>query len=94
MLSCCDKTLEAEDLLNQPLYGNNLTLVVGIDSNFKILLKNTGECYSPASVHGPGKSRSVPAVKDEANYRDARRQQIVAGAMPGGRSIKSTMAGA
>jgi len=40
MVSCCDKTLEVEDLLNQPLHGNNLTLVVGIDPNFKSLLKD------------------------------------------------------
>lgn len=39
-MSCCDKTLEVEDLLNQPLHGNNLTLAVGIDPNFKYLLKD------------------------------------------------------
>lgn len=40
MMRCCEKTLEVEDLLNQPLHRNNLTLAVGIDPNFKSLLKN------------------------------------------------------
>ena len=40
MVSCCDKTLKVEDLLNQPLHGNNITPAVNIDPNFKCLLKD------------------------------------------------------
>jgi hypothetical protein len=40
MMGCCDKTLEVEDLLNQPLHGNNLTLAVDIDPNLKSFSKN------------------------------------------------------
>ena len=41
MMGCCDKTLEVEDLLNQPLHGNNFTLAVGVNGpKFKSLLKD------------------------------------------------------
>jgi len=40
MVSCCDKTLKVEDLLNQPLHGNNITPAVNIDPNFKCLLED------------------------------------------------------
>jgi hypothetical protein len=40
MVSCCDETLEVEDLLNQPLHGNNLTPAVSIDPNIEGLLKD------------------------------------------------------
>uniref|UniRef100_A0A0A9BXE2 Uncharacterized protein n=1 Tax=Arundo donax TaxID=35708 RepID=A0A0A9BXE2_ARUDO len=41
MVCCCDKAPEVEDLLNQPLHGNDLTSAVSVDSNSKILLKDT-----------------------------------------------------
>jgi hypothetical protein len=40
MVSRCDKTLKVEDLLNQPLHGNNITPAVNIHTNFKCLLKD------------------------------------------------------
>jgi hypothetical protein len=40
MVGCCDKALEVEDLLNQPLHCNDLTSGVSIESNFKILQRD------------------------------------------------------